>query len=436
VEGHPKVTILCLGNVGVQMASPAIRGYELGRVLRDAGAEVRLMATELEGAEGLELPCEPFHRHGRLGRRLRDADIVIAQPQWPLVMRDLRRSGAILIFDLYYPDALEKLEHTVGQPRRLRDIRIAMTVDRFNEAARIGHHFICASEIQRDMWLGTMLAQGLIRPQLYDRDPSLRSVIDVVPFGLPEQPPTAGGDPWTRLAGVNEGDEIVLWNGGIWPWLDAPTAVRAIGELSRRRPSAKLVFMAPPNDETSRDAGERARSLAGDLGLLDRSVFFNDVRVPYAERGPWMLSASCALHCHGPALETRFAFRTRVLDCYWAGLPVVTTGGDTLADEIERDGLGAVAAQGDHVAVAAALEQVLERGKQNYAEALGHAADRYLWDKVAQPLVHLALEAPLLPRTGEGIRRRPAQQLRTAAYCAARGVLNTFRMRGWPGQAA
>ena len=33
---------------------------------------------------------------------------------------------------------------------------------------------MCASDTQRDLWLGAMLALRLIGPELYDRDPSLR----------------------------------------------------------------------------------------------------------------------------------------------------------------------------------------------------------------------------------------------------------------------
>ncbi|MBA2476756.1 MAG: hypothetical protein H0V40_12485, partial [Actinobacteria bacterium] len=37
-----------------------------------------------------------------------------------------------------------------------------------------------------------------------------------------------------------------------------------------------------------------------------------------------------AVSAHFDDVETRFAFRTRLLDCLWAGLPVVTTRGDAL----------------------------------------------------------------------------------------------------------
>ena len=60
-----------------------------------------------------------------------------------------------------------------------------LTLDRMVAALHDGHHFLCASEKQRDLWLGMLLAERLIPPDVYDRDPGLRSILDVVPFGVP-----------------------------------------------------------------------------------------------------------------------------------------------------------------------------------------------------------------------------------------------------------
>jgi glycosyltransferase involved in cell wall biosynthesis len=375
------------------------------------------------------MQCEVYDRDRLPARMLADTDVVVGRPPWPLVMRTLRRSGARLIFDLYYPDTLERLEQTSEAPGTKRKLWIRMITDKFNEAMRVGHHFICASEVQRDLWLGAMLSQGLIRPQVYDRDPSLRSVIDAVPFGVPDDPPKPGSWPWEKFPGIGDEDEVVVWNGGIWGWLDAPTAIRAIAELGKRRPQVRLVFMAGRVDRLSSRAIEEARSLAAELKVLDRLVFINDTWVPYEERGAALLAANAAILCQRPVLETTFAFRTRVIDCFWAGLPVVITEGDMLADVIERDDLGAVAPQADPAGVASALEQVLERGRRSYAPALERAADRYRWSNVGEPLVRLANSAGPVPRLGDGVPRRAGQQLRTAAYSAVFGPLGAVRSR-------
>ena len=167
-----------------------------------------------------------------------------------------------------------------------------------------------------------------------------------MPFGVPDEPPRPGEGPRERF-GLDADDEIVLWNGGLWDWLDAESVLRAVARLSPERPRLRLVFMGA----SRRRPGPRRRgarqALARDLGLLGRVVRFNDDWVPYAQRGAWLLQADCAVTAHHDHLETRFALRTRLLDCLWAGLPVVCTRGDELAERVEREDLGAtVAARG------------------------------------------------------------------------------------------
>ena len=48
----------------------------------------------------------------------------------------------------------------------------------------------CApAQKQRDFWLGQLAALGRVNPLTYDDDETLRSLITVVPFGIPDDPP-------------------------------------------------------------------------------------------------------------------------------------------------------------------------------------------------------------------------------------------------------
>jgi glycosyltransferase involved in cell wall biosynthesis len=365
---------------------------------------------------------------------LAGADVVLSLTQWPPLLRALRRSGARLIFDLYVPEALETVGGFPGSRDRLQRWLTSLATDRVVDALHAGDHFLCASEKQRDLWLGVMLAERLIDARRYRHDPSLRSVIDVVPFGLPSEPPAATGTGGARqkFPAIGGGDEVVLWNGGLWPWLDAGTAIRAVAELAQRRPGVRLVFMGAARQVPARRATEQARGLAQRLGVLDRVVFFNSDWVPYGERADWLLDADCALSAHADHLETRFAFRTRLLDCFWAGLPVVCTAGDDLAALVERERLGEVVPPEDATAMARAIESVLDAGRDAYAPALGSVADRFRWPVVAGPLRRFVLAADPPPRPRRAARRRPAHALRAAAYLALRGILNRVGLRNWP----
>ena len=338
------------------------------------------------------------------------ADMIVSPPHGAVIARWLHAADATLIFDLYDPGPLEALENFAEATPLRRWAWNTLALDHTLGALHLGNRFLCASERQRDLWLGTMLGRRLITPGVYGRDPTLRSVIDVVPFGVSEQPPaaSAAGGARARFPALGPESEIVLWNGGLWDWLDPVAAVRAFADLADRRPAARLVFMgAAPTLAGAGRAAAEARALARDLGLLDRLVFFNDAWVPYEERGGWLLEADCAISAHGDHLETRFAFRTRLLDCFWAQLPVVCTEGDDLAGRIVSDDLGAVAPPGDSAALAAGLERVLGRGRASYGAALARAADAYAWPVVAAPLVDFVVADTHPPRLGNGWPSRP-----------------------------
>jgi glycosyltransferase involved in cell wall biosynthesis len=429
-----RVLVVSQDRLDDQVAGTSIRALELARELSKI-ASVTIAAVGDPPSEVSGLPCLGYHPHdpGGLRHALEGASVALTLPQWPPVMRALRNSGVSLIFDLYVPQPLETIGGFPGARRTLRSTMTEFAIDRFVDALRLGDRFICASEKQRDLWLGAMLAERLIGLDRYDADPSLRSLIDVVPFGLPLEAagPTGGGGPRDLIPGVGAEDEVILWNGGLWPWFDASNAIRAIGQVAERRPGVRLVFMGAASQVPARRATERARALARELGLLDRVVFFNDAWVPYEQRADWLLQADCALSMHEDHLETRFAFRTRLLDCFWARVPVVCTGGDELADVIESEGGGGVVGPGDVEAAASALDRVLDRGRGAYGPALARIAERYRWDVVATPLVRYVRDEPP-PGPPAHRARRPGHALRGGAYGMARVVLNRVGLRDWP----
>ena len=101
---------------------------------------------------------------------------------------------------------------------------------------------------------------------------------------------------------------------------------------------------------------EVARRRAAELGLLGDRVAFADRWVPYDERGLWLADADVGVSLHTRHVETELSFRTRILDYFWAGLPVVCTGGDVLAELVAADDLGIVVDPGDVDGLAAALD--------------------------------------------------------------------------------
>ena len=394
-----RIIVLTRDRTGPSLGGNALRATELARVL-SAHADVTLVSPGAPPDDDVAHAAWDPDRPRELRSLLRGADVVVSAPHSPGISAELRRCGAVLVLDLYDPFPLAALESHRGAPPLQRRLHVTLASDAFLEGLRMAHHVICASERQRDLWLGAMLAAGLLRPGTYDADPSLRERIDVVPIGVSEAP-LPPGTPLRDTLGLDAGEEVVLWYGGLWNWLDPVTPVRAMPALLERRPDARLVYLGrTPEGEHERGAGDRARAAATELGLGERVRFLETV-VPYAERGAWLRDASCAVSAHHEHLETRFAFRTRMLDFIWAGLPVVCTRGDALSELVAREHLGETVAQGDADGLAAALDRVLDRGHDAYAASFDGAREELAWSRAAAPLVRYVTAPEPPPRLGD-----------------------------------
>ena len=66
---------------------------------------------------------------------------------------------------------------------------------------------------------------------------------------------------------------------------------------------------------------------------------------------------------HLETLETRFAYRTRLIDLVWARVPIVAAAGDEWSARVAAEGLGEVFAPGDADGLAAALRRVADAGR-------------------------------------------------------------------------
>jgi glycosyltransferase involved in cell wall biosynthesis len=355
------------------------------------------------------------------------ADVAIARPTNPLVTGWLRASGARIVYDLCDPYPLNVLEARASARRASRQLWATVALDHFLDALHTGHHFICSGTRQRDLYLGMLLASRLISPSAYTTDPTFRSFLDLVPFGIPAEPP-ARVDGVGPKARYGDDAQIVLWNGGIWNWLDPVTAVAAAVKAAERNPRVRLVFMyardALADGPETREA-RAAHDLARELGALDRIVFFNREPIPYTERASWLLDADCLLSTHFDHLEASFSFRTRLLDCFWAGVPAVCTVGDELSEMIERCDGGVTVPHEDADAVAGALVEVLARGPGAFRERLRAAGGALTWPRVVEPLQRI-VQLPGPPQAlGDAWARRlsrPLQRGRAAATRVARAA--------------
>ena len=117
------------------------------------------------------------------------------------------------------------------------------------------------------------------------------------------------------------------------------------------------------------------------LGLLETSIFINRSWTPYGQRADYLLEADAGISLHKDSLETRFSFRTRMLDYLWAGLPIIATKGDAWADLIEKNGLGITVLPNDKDSVVQAIIKMADDTsfRMRSKEQVRAIADEYEW---------------------------------------------------------
>jgi glycosyltransferase involved in cell wall biosynthesis len=338
-------------------------------------------------------------------------DVILAMA--PLFARipGLQDLGKPAIVDLYDPFELEKLAQSAAIDPRFHEQIDIESAHELQLASSLGDFFICASERQRDFWLGVLLDGGRLNTLTYNQDPTVRALIDVVPFGIPDIPPQKQQN---RLKGIHPGigpeDKLLLWNGGLWQWFDPLTLIEAMAQVARIRSDVRLYFAAGrhfdldtvPEMPIYAQVIDRCR----DLELLDRHVFFGDW-IPYDERGDYLVEADLGVSIHQAGLESRFSSRTRLLDCIWAGLPVIATAGDPLSDIVAEHQLGYVLPPGQPELLAQRILEALadESLRERVSVRVGDLRAKLSWNYCAHPIAAFLERAAFAPDALQAAKR-------------------------------
>jgi len=393
-----RILLICNDIVGENMAGPGIRYWEfarfLGRRFTVALAVPSFVSmSAVPSAENLPATLHVCTSAQDVRSLVEDCDVVVTLGVVLLFYPFISELGKPLVLDMYDPFLLENLQRQAGADL----LKQLTSYENYLEALRVqiraGDFFICAGEKQRDYWLGMLAAMGRINPYTYRQDPTLRRLIDIVPFGLAGQPPQHTQPVLKgvyKCIGVN--DKVILWGGGIWNWLDAPTLIKAVPRILERRDDVKVFFMGINRSNqkaATMEAVNEAITYSEELGLVDKYVFFNDW-VPYNERQNYLLEADIGISLHLDHIEARFAFRTRLLDYLWAGLPVICTQGDVMGETLADEELAHLVKPGDSEAVARTILSLLENPslRADYEARSREMAAAYRWDTLIRPLVN------------------------------------------------
>jgi glycosyltransferase involved in cell wall biosynthesis len=399
-----RILLITFDVIGPRIGGSALRVLGLARALAQAGNRPTIALAHLEdGYPAQPFPLQPFDSASprkALGPLLETAACAVLPLQAVARLPFLSRAGIPLVFDIYDPILFELMETTPDAAAENHAGQLRSHVHLLNNVLRRGDFFICASERQRDFWLGALVANGRITASA-TADLGRRDLIDVVPFGIdptPVPPPPAGRlSLIAAIPALGGAERIIVWPGGLWDWTDPQIVMKAMRILAESSSGIHLVLFAgthPGDGHIETAAAKETRALANEFQLDGRSVHFIDDYVPYEERGRYLAGCDAAVSTHRATLESRFAYRTRLLDCVWAGLPIVCTEGDVMSEMVARRGFGMVVPAGDAAALAGAIERI-STDRDFAAGCRQHIFENrrlFDWNDAVKPLVRFCAQ--------------------------------------------
>ncbi|MCL5986663.1 MAG: glycosyltransferase [Actinobacteria bacterium] len=429
-----KILIISNEVISDELAGPGIRAWNVAETLSKEFF-VRLAVpnkTDLkhETFEIVRLTQENF------GEFAHWADVVMVSGTIFARYEGLKYLKKPLIVDLYDPyniaTLIEQRDKAMNERLKSYEEIKGILMDELYH----GDFFICANERQRDYWIGMLTTIGRVNPVLIDYDPSLRRFIDLVPFGLPSYQPVRRKSVIKGIIpGIDSEDFIVIWGGGIYNWLDPITMIRAMKIVAEKNSRIKLFFLGVnhPNPEVKeKRMVNEAVNLAKSLELEGKSVFFNYGWVPYDKRADYLLDCDVGVISHFKHLETRFSFRTRLLDYIWAGLPIVTTGGDSLSELVRDEGIGLVVSEESPQEMAQAILQLAGNRDlvREFAQKCLSIADMFTWEKVCKPLIEYCRD-PVMTSVKSEVSKSSSQKAQDRSPSILRRYIGAVKREGF-----
>ncbi|MBN1298763.1 MAG: glycosyltransferase [Actinobacteria bacterium] len=387
-----KLLIISGEVVSSGMAGPAIRVWNFAKVLSEH-LDITLAIPNDTDMQPQVFKIQKYKDEASVKAMLESCDIVLCGGMTFSKFKCIRNSDKYIIMDIYDPYNLATLTE-YGDQTIERQLEVYKSVHFItNEMLYYGDFYICASERQRDFWLGMLAALNRVNPYSYNQDPAMRKLIDIVPFGLPSNRPMHTENVLKgKIEGISKEDKVIIWGGGIYNWFDPLTLIRAMAIVLEKRKDIKLFFLGVkhPNPQVKElSMVNETVELAKKLGVYNNNTFFNFGWVDYEKRQDYFLESDIGIITHPDHIETRFAFRTRILDYIWTGLPVISTRGDSLSDMVESKDLGLTVNAQDARGLAEAIIELSENSGlyKKCRENISSIAADFTWERVCRPII-------------------------------------------------
>lgn len=324
-------------------------------------------------------------------KELKSSDIIVSQPsrfKYLLLSRLLNKK---IVIDLYDPMDIENLEMYKESNNFKTRMKLMYTHLRLKFSIMIGDYFLCANEIQRDYWIGYLCGLERVNKKNYEINDKLENLIGYMPYGINASVPTKSNNVLRGVVkGINKDDIILIWAGGIWNWFDTKNLIKAMNLISKENDKVKLVFLGVPSDYKENEKFKKVREtieLSNELDLTGKSIFFNMDWVDYDKRHNFLLESDIGISTHFDHMETRFSFRTRILDYLWVDLPFLSSDNDFFANFSKKNKLGYVAKCNDYIDIYNGIKYLLDvETRKKCSINIAKHKEVFLWENCFKDL--------------------------------------------------
>lgn len=356
-----RVLFLTDDQLGPAMAGSALRAWELANALANAGHEVRLAAAS-GSSKPKDSPVELVESPPW------DWPEAVVTPPWSLHLPAFT-GNRTLVIDGATP-LLAELEAMPSTPEVRRRRRTAAA--RLPVVAARADAVLVAGAAQHEWWRRVFQS----RPGV----PILE-----VPFGIQaHDPPEESAD----VIGVPRDWSVVLWWGGVWPWLDLDTLLAARARLGRVPVSIVVPTATRPGGSVAQFTATDLNRMAARYALSAPEVVPLEHWAPYDERHLTLNRSTVMAFLHQAKPESELSFRTRAMDALWSATPMLLSAGGEVARLADALGWGEVVEPGNPAAVSDALQRLLEPDERDRRRtAILEHREHWRWSRVAEPLV-------------------------------------------------
>jgi len=375
------------------MAGIALRQISMAKIISKVSVVAIATPYDVEKINDIEFLIYNKNDKESLRNIVNKFDVILFQGHILHHFPFLKNTDKVLVVDIFSPFVFESLNwhqyENFDQKIFFHNLDLSILKDQLE----VGDYFICSSDVQKRFWIGMLAALNRISPYTIENDDELDKLISIIPYGISGFKKHKTKDAIKGIhPQVKKDDHLLIWNGGIYNWLDPMTPIKAMVNLCQRRSDIKLFFLGtkhPNPDIPVMPVCIEAIKLAERYGLADRFVFFLDW-TKADDRFDFIMEADATLSFYYHNVETRYSFRTRLLDNIATGIaPIVTDCNDIFSKMIKENQLGEVIPPKDVRATENAIEKLVDNHELRitYKNNLEKFSDSMIWDIVMKPLI-------------------------------------------------